>query len=125
MRLRNKETDLVRACLDWLALHGVMAWRANNTGVFDPVKKVYRSFHGRKGVADILGVLSRSAPGGGDGPETVGLFLAVEVKRPGERPRADQEAFLDDIRRRGGVGLCVHSLTELEAGLRGHLTRVA
>jgi hypothetical protein len=36
MRVSTKETDLVRACLDRLALHRIMAWRMNNTGVFDP-----------------------------------------------------------------------------------------
>ena len=34
MRLSNKETDIVRACLDWLALHRIKAWRTNNTGIF-------------------------------------------------------------------------------------------
>jgi hypothetical protein len=43
------------------------------------------------------------------------------VKKPGEIPRADQEAFLQDVRDRGGVGLCVHSLRELEEQLRPFL----
>src|SRR4051812_32716276 len=120
MRLTSKETDLVRACLDWLALHRVLAWRMNNTGGFDPVKKVFRSFHGLKGVSDILGVLPRAAEVGG-ARLTIGAFLAVETKRPGERPRADQEAFLASVRDRGGVGLCVHSLDELAEGMRPYL----
>lgn len=124
MRLMNKESNLVRACLDWLALNRVMAWRTNNTGVFDPVKKVHRSFHGRKGVADILGLLPTTVYVA-EATVTLGTFLAVEVKRPGQRPRQDQAAFLDEIRARGGVGLCVHSLTELEIGLRGYLPLAA
>src|SRR4051794_34452093 len=60
MGFRVKETDLVRSCLDWLALHRIMAWRSNNTGIFDPAKKVFRTFHGRKGVADLLGVFSQT-----------------------------------------------------------------
>ncbi len=120
MRISTKETDLVRACLDWLALHRVMAWRMNNTGIFDPVKRVFRSFHGLKGVSDILGILPISVEKG-ERRLTVGSFLAVETKRPGEKMREDQEAFLAAVRERGGVGLCVHSLDELDKGLRGYL----
>jgi VRR-NUC domain len=121
MRLSTKEIGLVRACLDWLALHRVMAWRMNNTGVFDPVRKVFRSFRGLPGVSDILGVLPRSVRLDGGRVDTFGCFLAVEVKRPGERLRADQDAFLSGIRQRGGVGVCVHSLKELEEHLRPFL----
>jgi hypothetical protein len=116
MRLSSKETDLVRACLDWLALHRVMAWRMNNTGVFDPTKRIFRSFHGLKGVSDILGILPRHIDIGAE-QVTIGSFLAIETKRPGEKLREDQAAFLEAIRERGGIGLCVHSLDELDAGL--------
>ncbi len=111
----------MRACLDWLALHRIKAWRANNTGIFDPVKKVHRSFHGLRGVSDILGILPQTVRLAGGGEETFGNFLAIEVKRPGEKPRTDQEAFLHDIRAQGGIGLCVHSLRELEDQLRPFL----
>jgi hypothetical protein len=121
MRLRNRESDLVRACLDWLMLHRIKAWRMNNTGVFDPVKKIHRSFHGLKGVSDILGILPQRVRLAGGAEELFGNFLAIEVKRPGEKPRPDQEAFLEDIRAGGGIALCVHSLNELEAGLRPFL----
>jgi hypothetical protein len=118
MRLRARETDIVRACLDWLALHRVKAWRTNNTGIFDPVKRVHRSFHGLRGVSDILGILRRTVLAEGGGDMIFGVFLAIEVKQPGEKPRGDQQAFLQDIRAQGGVALCVHSLDELEEQLR-------
>ena len=121
MRVSTKETCLVRACLDWLALHRVMAWRMNNTGVFDPAKKVFRSFRGLPGVSDILGILPQAVRLEGGKLATFGTFLAVEVKRPGERLRADQDAFLSGIRARGGVGVCVRSLKELEELLRPFL----
>ena len=120
MRMSAKETDLVRACLDWLALHRVMAWRMNNTGIFDPVKRVFRSFRGMKGVSDILGILPVSVETGAR-RERIGTFLAVETKRPGEKLREEQEAFLAAVSERGGVGLCVHSLDELDAGVRRYL----
>jgi hypothetical protein len=122
MRLTAKETDLVHACLSWLALHRVKAWRTNNTGIYDTVRKTHRTFHGLKGVSDILGILEQPARLA-DGRQTCfGLFLAIEVKRPGEKPRAEQEEFLAGIRARGGIGLCVHSLDELDAGLRPYLS---
>jgi hypothetical protein len=115
MRLSNKESDLVRSCLDWLALHRIKAWRMNNTGIFDPVKKIHRRFHGLRGVSDILGILPRAAE---SGEQRFGVFLAIEVKMPGEKPRPEQEAFLNDIRAAGGIALCVHSLRELEEQLQ-------
>lgn len=117
MRLSTKETGLVRACLNWLAFHRVLAWRANNTGVYDPARKSFRSFHGLKGVPDILAILPRTV-GLSDGRVvTFGTFLGVECKRPGQRPRPEQGAFLDEVRARGGIGICVHSLRELEEQL--------
>ncbi len=123
MRLSAKETDLVRACLEWLALHRVKAWRMNNTGIFDPARKVFRTFHGLAGVSDILGILPQTARMADGGEEVFGVFLAVEVKRPGEALRPEQDAFLSDIRARGGVGVCVRSLDDLEVQLRPLLTR--
>ncbi len=121
MRLSTKETDIVRACLDWLALHRIKAWRMNNTGVFDPVKKTHRSFRGLRGVSDILGILPQTVRLADGSTETFGNFLAIEVKKPGEKPRDEQDAFLRDIREQGGIALCVHSLDELEEQLRTFL----
>jgi hypothetical protein len=42
----------------------------------------------------------------------------VEVKRPGEQPRPEQQVFLDIVRANGGLAVCVHSLAELQAALR-------
>ncbi len=120
MGIRNKEIDLVRACLEWLALKRIKAWRSNNTGVFDPVKKVYRTFQGLRGVSDILGIVPRTVELDGE-RMTFGLFLALEVKRPGETLRAEQEQFLEEVRQRGGIGLCIRSLTELEQQLEPFL----
>jgi hypothetical protein len=117
MGIRAKEIDLVRACLDWLGLRQIKAWRMNNTGVFDPVKKVYRTFRGLRGVSDILGIVPQTVELDGE-RVTFGNFLAIEVKRPGEALRPDQEEFLREVRARGGIGLCVHSLAELEQQMR-------
>jgi hypothetical protein len=99
------ETDVVRGCLDLLALRGILAWRNNTTGVYDPSRRVFRKFSGRKGVSDILAVL----PGG--------RFLAVECKMPGKKPSPEQQSFLDEVTEQGGVGIWVTSLDELQHDL--------
>jgi hypothetical protein len=71
-----------------------------------------------KGVSDVLGILPQKVEVVGDpGPITFGKFLAVETKRRGEKPRPDQAEFLATVNRLGGVGVCVHSVDELEAAL--------
>lgn len=101
----GREADLYGPCLGLLKLRRVVAWRNNTTGVYDPKRGVFRTFAGRKGVSDLLGVL----PGG--------RFLAVEVKRPGEVPTLDQKEFLADVAKAGGLALVVSDLKQLEAAL--------
>jgi hypothetical protein len=81
MRVSLKEADVLSACLDYLRLKGVLAWRSNNTGVFDPV------------------------------------LLAVECKGARGSVSADQEWFLEEVARRGGIALCVRSVRELDEQL--------
>jgi hypothetical protein len=47
--------------------------------------------------------------------------VACEVKRPGEKPRPDQEWFLEQVQNAGGIGLCVHSVSELDEKMREFL----
>jgi hypothetical protein len=103
-----RESDLVKACLQYLQLKRIFAFR-NNTGA-----AAFAGPAGRKrfvrfstpGAADILGVL----PGG--------KFLAVEVKRTGGKLTAAQAAFLDHVRAAGGLSLVVRSVDDLAAALR-------
>jgi hypothetical protein len=99
------ESDVLSACLLLLRLRGVFAWRSNNVGVYDPVRKCHRSFRGLKGVADILGVV--------DG----GRILACEVKGLRGRLTEEQDHFLAQVRVKGGVALVVKDVRELEAEL--------
>ena len=55
------------------------------------------------GSSDLIGILYR---------EGVGIFVALEVKCPGEKPRADQLAFLNRIRDLGGISGVVTSVEE-------------
>lgn len=96
---RNAETATVAAVLQYLALRGVYAWR-NNSGahVVDATATTARKFirFGFRGSSDILGIDDR------------GRLWAVEVKNTGGKLSAYQKAFLEEIQRRGGVGVCVY-----------------
>jgi hypothetical protein len=114
MGFRNRESDVLSACLQWLHWKGVYCWRQNQGAI--PLKDGgYRKFVGLKGVSDILGMLPETVRVvGHEGPVTFGNLLAVEVKRPGEKVRPEQAEFLKNVNDRGGVGIVVHSLDELE-----------
>jgi hypothetical protein len=106
------EKEVLRQCLQCLGLVGAFCWR-NNTGALPAVGKggkVFPMRFGLPGSSDILGLLP-ACPGRPEIP--AGRFLAVETKRPGEKPTLAQEAFLA-----GGLALVVHSADELREGLR-------
>jgi integral membrane sensor domain MASE1 len=98
---------LVSACLQLLAVRGVMAWRNSTTGVYDPVRKVFRKFTGRKGVSDILGAIIPS-----------GRLLAVECKSGKGRLTKEQKEFLYEINLAGGLAVVARSVDDLDAALR-------
>ena len=121
MRLANREKDVLSACLQWLRMKGVWCWRQNQ-GAIPLEGGGYRRFVGLKGVADILGILPQTVRVvGDDAPVTFGNLLAVETKRLGEHPRPEQADFLRQVNERGGVGVCVHSVGELEELLAPYL----
>lgn len=42
-------------------------------------------------------------------------YLALEIKRPGNKPTSKQQAFLEDVRREGGIAMVLTSVAEAEA----------
>lgn len=99
---QQREGDILKACLEYLKLRGVFAWRNNNAGVMRESKgRKFWTFTGLRGVSDILGVL----------PD--GRFLAVEVKRPGEVPTEAQSVFLAQVEQSGGVSCWVDDVAKL------------
>jgi hypothetical protein len=101
----TSEAALLRQCLDLLRIRRVFAWRNHSVGIFDPVRKVFRAHPGLRGVADILGVLPN------------GRFLAIECKGARGRVSAEQQAFLANVVKAGGVALVIRDVRDLEQAL--------
>jgi hypothetical protein len=103
-----REAVILRQILDYLRLLRIPAWRANSGQMtVEAGGRVRRvRFNGAAGCSDVLGLLPPS-----------GRFLAVEVKRPGRKPTASQQGFLDAVTAAGGLAVCVHSVRELQAAL--------
>jgi hypothetical protein len=104
------ETALVRACLDLLRLRGIPAWRQNQgrLRVERGGRTHFYQFAGAAGISDILGLI----------PPT-GRLLAVECKRKGGRLRPAQRAFLENVRKAGGLALVITDVRALAEALDG------
>jgi hypothetical protein len=101
-----KEGDLVIACIRWLESVGCFVWKQNQGGAMKQNtggKPRFVRFAHVKGISDIIGLT----------PE--GVFIAVEVKQPKNKPTPDQDAFLERVRVKGGIAIVAHSVGELAA----------
>ncbi len=120
----TRETDTVRAILQFLQLHRIPAWRVN-TGAFRATYKGRERFHrfGVPGMSDIIGILPKrqhvTAQGSvlADLANPLGQFLAIEVKQPRKVPTPAQVAFIQTVILAGGVAFVAHSVAEVKAKL--------
>jgi hypothetical protein len=102
------EADVQRQVLALLKLRGILVWR-NNTGMLPGFGKGGKTRPIKvglgKGSADVIGLLSS------------GRFLAIECKRPGERPTAEQTAWLNAVNDRGAFACWVDRIETLQQAL--------
>ncbi len=91
-----KESSIENDILDYLNYMGGMFWRTH-TGKNPPCTP---------GVPDIVGVRD-------------GRFIAVEVKRPGEKTTAKQDAFLVRLRGCKAKAFVATSLAEVQEAMSG------
>lgn len=111
--MRDKlEKDIQKECLSYLSLRGCIPIRINSGAMSGEHngKKWYMKFNSEEGCSDIICGVPK------DGKL---LFVAIEVKRPGNEPTPKQQSFLDRVASRGGIALCVHSLDELREAFEG------
>jgi photosystem II stability/assembly factor-like uncharacterized protein len=101
------EEAIVKACLEYLRLRGVYAYRTNTGAAAYQDRTGKRRFvrFGTPGLSDITGVL----PGG--------RALYVECKAENGRLSEHQEAFLKTVREFGALTVVARSITDLEMAL--------
>lgn len=95
------EAQIQKQILEWLNLqYKVKAWR-NNTGAMTATYKGKKRFmrFSERGAADIFGVYH-------------GRFLAIEVKRPGNKPTIDQHCWLQEMKNLGAIAFWATSLED-------------
>lgn len=97
--MKKEETALQNEIIAALCLHGCVA-RNHTVGNFY-TEYGSRIQVGTKGESDIMG--HRIVDG---------KALYIEVKLPGEKPRPDQQKFLDAMARAGAIVGCAHSVEE-------------
>ena len=94
----NKETVLMRKVMCALSEKGHFVLRTNAGTFYD--SRGNRVTIGFKGLSDLVGCTKN------------GRFFAIEIKLPGEKPRDDQQKFLDAMKRAGAITGCAHSIEE-------------
>lgn len=80
---------------------GARLWR-NNVGVLLDARGNHVRYGLATGSSDLIGLTS------------AGVFLSVEVKSPRGRTTPEQDAWLDMVRRMGGVAGVCRSVEDLE-----------
>ncbi len=101
------ENTLQRACLEYLELRQITAWR-NNTGVLrNPRGRPVR--YGVVGSGDIFAVL----------PD--GRFASIECKVNNNKPSAEQLDWRAAIQAAGGIAIVARTVDDVEDMLREHV----
>lgn len=88
------EQDIQKDIIDFLEKKGFLAIKHNNIGIY-----------ARAGVPDILACSNQ------------GKFIGIEVKRPGQKPKPIQQAFLDAINQLNGVAFSAVSAEDVQREL--------
>lgn len=93
------ETDIQNRIRLAASKIGVRLFR-NNVGVLQDKKGQHVRYGLCVGSADLIGYTN------------TGTFVAIEVKRPGKKPTPEQENFIAQVKKAGGIAGVAHSETE-------------
>lgn len=96
----SASNELTGQILKFLFDQGVFAWRASSTGIYDKKLGVYRTAP-KKGVSDILAVYK-------------GRLIAIEIKIGKDRLSPEQEGFLKNVERAGGLWFVAKEFKEFK-----------
>ena len=102
--MSKKENKVQLEAMKYLKNKGVLCWRNNTMGVYDPKLNIYRSNpYNMKGVGDIVGMT----------PD--GRFLSIEVKTKTGKPSADQLLFIKRCTLNGGLCFVARSIEDIQS----------
>lgn len=96
----QRESEIQKACLDFLHLQGCMARKVNSTGIPDAKSRSRFRNNPNAGISDIIACLK-------------GQLLCIEIKREGGKLRPDQTKFMKEVLDSGAEYWIVHSVDEL------------
>jgi penicillin-binding protein-related factor A (putative recombinase) len=107
---KAREKEIENSILYYLShLPECFVWKNNSTGIYDPVKKIFRKSSNKwviNGVSDIIGIYK-------------GMPIFIEVKTPKTKNRLsiDQKFFLEKVIKMGGIGIVATSVDDVIAQL--------
>lgn len=105
------EKEIQGQILQFLRLMKVFSWRQNSGAMKGEATATtarrFIKFASVDGLSDIIGLLPPK-----------GRFLAIEVKRPGQRPTDKQAEFIDEVNRNGGLAFVATSVKDVEESLK-------
>ena len=90
MVIITKEQDIQTSIMNYISSIGGLPLKFNNIGIY-----------AKAGVSDIIACIK-------------GRFVAIEVKRPGQKPSALQVNFINAINSIGGLAFWADSLDEVK-----------
>lgn len=97
-----KESQIQKQILDYLRLRGCLVFKHRNVGIWKQKTNSYIPLsYGEKGISDIIGLTNK------------GRFLALEVKRKGNKPTQEQLDFIARVKQKKGIGAVVYSLDDV------------
>lgn len=99
---RQLEKHIQKACLDYLRVRKILCWKNRAVGIVKPNGRYIPIPANERGVSDIIGCLPS------------GRLLAIEVKRAGEKPTAEQQAFLATVNLYGGLAFVATSIDDIQ-----------
>jgi len=103
MKLKERESDIVQAILQYLRLIEIVCWRNQSGVIFQEYKGKTRAIRmSEAGISDIIAIY----------PD--GRLWAIEVKAGRNMPTLAQQEFLERVKKAGGLSLVAYSVDEVK-----------
>lgn len=117
---KQKRTDPLEQTIQadirkaYARLPWITAYR-NNTGKWRDEQGNWIEYGLCVGSSDLICIVRRPVQFSAWESGNVGVFLAVEVKRPGKEPTPDQLLFIEHVKRMGGFGGVAYNVLDAMA----------